>query len=122
MSISLSSGMIYFGIICFLISIMIFTAQHKEKNRVGSNKALNDRIIFFKNKWQKEHWNLILIATAVVVGSVILGVAIDVAAFIFLGGVSFLGAYIYLYNKMMIYVEANAFNGKGLEEDDEANL
>ena len=26
-------------------------------------------------------------------------------------------AYVVIYNKMMIYVEANAFNGKGLEED-----
>lgn len=114
MSISLSSAMIYFGCMCQLISIMILVAQHKTKKRVNGNKALNDRIIFYKNKWQKEHVGLIAIATAIVVGFVLLGIFTDITAFIYLSGVAFLGLYIYIYNKMMIYVEALAFNGKGL--------
>ncbi|MCR5225763.1 MAG: hypothetical protein K6E27_00930 [Eubacterium sp.] len=117
MSISLSSAMIYFGCVCLLISIMIFVAQHKTNKKVGTNKALNDRIILYKNKWQKEHVNLMLLATGVVVGLVLLGVFTDLTAFIYLSGVAFLGLYIYIYNKMMIYVEAFAFNGKGQEEN-----
>ena len=110
MIISLSSAMIYFGCVCLLISIMILVAQHKTNTKVGSNKTLNDRIIFYKNKWQKEHVGLIFLATAVVVGLVLLGVFTDITAFIFLSGVAFLGLYIYIYNKMMIYVEALAFD------------
>lgn len=116
MSVSLSSAMIYFGVMCLIISALILTAQYKTNKRVGTNKKLNEKIIFFKNKWQREHWNQILIATGIVIGLIILSLFTDVSAFIYLSGVAFLGSYLYLYNKMMIYVEANAFNGKGNEE------
>ncbi len=116
MSVSLSSAMIYFGCMCLIISALIFIAQHKTNKKVGSNKKLNDKIIFFKNKWQREHWSQILIATGIVIGLIVLSIITDIAAFIYLGGVAFLGAYLYLYNKMMIYVEANAFDGTGSSE------
>ncbi len=126
MSISLSTAMIYFGIVCLLISIMIFVAQHKTNRKVAGSKVLNDRIIFYKNKWQKEHVSLITLATCIVVGLVVLAAITDFVAFIYLSGVAFLGFYIYIYNKMMIYVEALAFNGKGLEQEenreDEKNI
>jgi hypothetical protein len=89
---------------------MILVAQHKTNKKVVGNKTLNDRIIFYKNKWQKEHVGLIAFATTVVVGLVLLGVFTDITAFIYLSGVAFLGLYIYIYNKMMIYVEALAFD------------
>ena len=117
MSISLSSAMIYFGCVCLLISIMILVAQHKTGKKVDGNKALNDRIIFYKNKWQKDHVRLIFFATVVVVGLVLFGIFTDIIAFIYLSGVAFLGLYIYIYNKMMIYVEAHAFDGKGVENN-----
>ena len=41
----------------------------------------------------------------------------DLNVFLYLAGAVMLIAYVVIYNKMMIYVEANAFNGKGLEED-----
>ena len=116
MSVSLSSAMIYFGCICMIIGALIFIAQSKTNKKVGSNKKLNEKIIFFKNKWQREHWIQILIAAGIIVGLVILSVITDIVAFVYLSGVAFLGAYLYLYNKMMIYVEANAFDGKGSSE------
>ena len=118
MSISLSTAMIYFGSVCLIISMLIFATNHKTNKKLDGNKTLNDRIIFYKNKWQKEHVRLILVATCIVVGLVILGVLTDIVAFIYLSGVAFLGLYIYIYNKMMIYVEALAFNGKGLENEE----
>lgn len=115
---ALSDGLIYFGVVCFLLGILIIVADHKMNKKTCGNKKLAERIVFFKNKWQGEHAGLILAPFGVAVLMTILSCFTDMVAFLYLAGVEMLVAYIFIYNKMMIYVEANAFNGNGLEDGD----
>ena len=115
---SLSSGLIYFGVVCFLLGLVMIIADHKETKKTGGNKKLAERIVFYKNKWNGEHAGLVLAPFGVAVLLTILSCYTDLSAFLYLAGVEILVEYIFIYNKMMIYVEEKAFNGKGLEEDD----
>ena len=107
---ALRDGLIYFGVVCLLLGIIIIMADHKLNKKTCGNKKLADRIIFFKNKWNGEHAGLILAPFGVAVLMTILSCITNMVAFLYLAGVVMLVAYIYIYNKMMIYVEANAFN------------
>ncbi len=77
-----------------------------------STFSLKEKMDFFKKKWKKDHVALILIG-------IILPIIIFVLGIIFYKGLMLLALpmafiiYIALYNRMMIYVEANAFKGKG---------
>lgn len=115
----LSDGLIYLGVVCFLVGVFMIVADHKQNMRTSGNKKLAERIIFYKNKWQGEHAGLICAPFGVAVLLTILSCITDFCAFLYLAGVVMLVASVFIYNKMMIYVEANAFNGKGLERDDE---
>ena len=111
----LSDGLIYFGVVCFLLGIIIIMADHKLNKKTGGNKKLAERIIFFKNKWNGEHAGLVLAPFGVAVLMTVISCITNMVAFLYLAGVVVLVAYIFIYNKMMIYVEALAFDGKGLE-------
>ena len=115
----LSDGLIYFGIICLICGIYIIVNDTRSEKRVNGNKKLRERIEFYKNKWQSEHAGQI-IAPMVIVGALIIASMItDMPLFIYISGIVLVAAYVILYNKMMIYVEANAFNGKGIEMEEE---
>ena len=107
---SISDGLIYFGVVCFLLGILIIVADHKLNKKTGGDKKLAERIIFYKNKWQGEHAGLVLAPFGITILLAILSCITDLNAFLYLAGVEMLVAYIFIYNKMMIYVEANAFN------------
>lgn len=111
----LSDGLIYFGIIFLLLGIFLIIADRKQNKRTCGNKKLSERIIFYKNKWQGEHAGLIFAPVGVVVALVILSCITDLFVLLYLSGVVLIAAYVFIYNKMMSYVETNAFNGKGLE-------
>ena len=115
---SLSDGLIYFGVVCLLLGILIIVADHKLNKKTGGDKKLAERIIFFKNKWNGEHAGLVLAPFGVAVLLTILSCLTDMSAFLYLAGVEMLVASIFIYNKMMIYVEANAFN---IGDDSENN-
>ena len=115
----LSDGLIYFGIVCLLLGIVLIVADHRQAKKTGGNKKLIERIIFYKNKWNGEHADLVLAPVGVVISMTILAYVTNMVAFLYLAGVFILIAYIFIYNKMMIYVEANAFNGKGIESENE---
>ena len=107
---SVSDGLIYFGVICFLLGIFIIVADHKQNKKTQGNKKLAERIIFYKNKWNGEHAGIILAPFGVAVLLTILTCLTDLNTFLYLAGVEMLVAGVIIYNKMMIYVEANAFN------------
>ena len=115
---TLSSGLIYFGVVCLLLGILVIVADHKLNKKTGGDEKLAKRIIFYKNKWNGEHAGLILAPFGVAVLMTILSCVTDMVAFLYLAGVVVLVAYIFIYNKMMIYVEANAFNvGNNLDKN-----
>lgn len=75
----------------------------------NSTFGLNDRIAFFKRKWLREHvWSIggCIIFWVVIV---IIAVLTKHLAMIFLIPALAIVEYILLYNKMMAYVEQNAF-------------
>ncbi len=77
----------------------------------NSSFSLQEKIIFFKNKWKKEHilsfilsgiiWIVLLIALKLY--------DVDVALMSSIGSIICVLFYIVHYNKMMIYVENNAY-------------
>ena len=110
---TLSTALIYFGIVCFLVGVLIIAADRKMIRKCGGNEALRERVQFFTNKWQGEHANIIVATVTTAAALILTSAFTNIAAFIYLSGVVVLLANIYSYNKMMIYVEANAFNGEG---------
>ena len=107
---TLSDGLIYFGVMCLLLGIVLIIGDHKLDMKTCGNKKLAERITFYKNKWQGDHAGLVLAPFGVAVLLTILSCITDLNAFLYLAGVEMLVASIFIYNKMMIYVEANAFN------------
>ena len=107
---TLSDGLIYFGVMCLLLGIVLIIGDHKRDMKTCGNKKLAERITFYKNKWQGDHAGLVLAPFGVAVLLTILSCITDLNAFLYLAGVEMLVASIFIYNKMMIYVEANAFN------------
>ena len=107
---SVSDGLIYFGVICLLLGIFMIVADHKQNKKTLGNKKLAERIIFYKNKWNGEHAGIVLAPFGVAVLLTILTCLTNLNVFLYLAGVEMLVASVIIYNKMMIYVEANAFN------------
>jgi len=114
---TLSDGLIYFGVVCLILGIFTIFTDHRLCKKTLGNKKLAERIVFFKNKWQGDHAMLVLAPFGASVLLTVLSCITDLNVFLYLAGAVMLIAYVVIYNKMMIYVEANAFNGKGLEED-----
>jgi len=107
---TISDGLIYFGVICILLGIFIIVANHKQQKKALGDKKLAERIEFYKSKWQGDHAVLVLAPYGVAVLLTILSCITDLSAFLYLAGVEMLVAGVYIYNKMMIYVEAKAFH------------
>ena len=121
---TLSDGLIYFGIVCLLLGVVTIIADHKLNSKVCGDKKLADKIIFYKDKWNGEHAGLVLAPFGIAILMTILSCITDMNAFLYLAGVEMLVGYIFIYNKMMIYVEANAFgsgNDLNLEESEKNN-
>lgn len=91
--------------------------ERAEENLVSAMKSagafsIKEKIAFFKRKWIREHRFLIMLALAVVAAVFIIGIGKSIP---WMTGTSFLlgaGCYIWLYNRMMIYVEGNVFDRK----------
>lgn len=73
--------------------------------------SLMEKIKFFRRKWLRENFVLIIICTAVFVllfaAGVVMNNGLQAAAIIF--GIA---SYFRLYNRMMIYIEKRAYDGK----------
>lgn len=89
-------------------------AKKADENLIGvlsrdSAFELKDRIVFFKRKWLKEH--VLVIGECIVFWAVIATIAALTKHLAMLALVPSLGMveYVLLYNKMMAYVEQNAF-------------
>lgn len=77
----------------------------------NSSFTLQEKIIYYKKKWKKEHISTMVFAT---ISWVVLLVALkfqeaDVSLIGTIGGLLAILFYVILYNRMMIYVENNAY-------------
>lgn len=87
-------------------------ADHNlEAALTGSAFTLEERVAFFKKKWRREHLASILLATAVWIFAVVTLKLQDVEPALWGGMVGLLAVllYVVLYNRMMAYVEKNAY-------------
>ena len=87
-------------------------ADHNlEAALTGSAFTLEERVAFFKKKWRREHLASILLATAVWIFAVVTLKLQDVEPALWGGVVGLLAVllYVVLYNRMMAYVEKNAY-------------
>ena len=78
--------------------------------------GLHDRISFYKRKWLKEHKGYLAAWTAAWLLVCVLAVLLRQP--ILCGAVFLLAVFIYIHarNRMMIYVESKAFDGKGSDK------
>ena len=95
----LSDGLIYVGVVCLLLGILIIIADHKLNTKTNGNKKLAERVIFFKVKWQGEHAGLVLAPFGIAILMTILSCFTNLNAFLYLAGVEMLVGYIFIYNK-----------------------
>lgn len=77
----------------------------------NSSFTLQEKIIYYKKKWKKEHISTMVFAT---ISWVVLLVALkfqeaDASLIGTIGGLLAILFYVILYNRMMIYVENNAY-------------
>ena len=118
----LSNGLIYFGFTCLLLAIFLIWEDHKSLQTTKGNKKLYERIQFYKNKWQKEHIGLVFWPVWIILACVVLAMITESNVFLYLSGLILLGGYIYLYNRMMGYVETYAFGpeneGREISQDE----
>lgn len=117
---TLSDALIYLGICFMVLGIMMIAAARKSKKKACGNKKLLERIDFFKKKWQSEHIGLLLTPIGIILGLIVLCLVTKLSAFMYLAGAVLILLYVYIYNKMMAYIEENAFDGTGpdLDEND----
>lgn len=71
---------------------------------------LKDRIVFFKQKWRKEHMSLIILLSVVFIAVVIIAIIVKKILVNVLIPICGFTNYIYMYNRMMAYVEQKAFD------------
>ena len=94
---TLSTALIYFGMVCFLVAVLIIAADRKMIRKCGGNEALRERVQFFTNKWQGEHAGLILAPFGVSVILVILSCLTDLCVFLYLAGIVLMIAHVFIY-------------------------
>ena len=77
----------------------------------NSSFSLQEKIVYYKNKWKKEHISTIVIAVIfwVVLLAALKLQNVDFSLISTIGSLLSVLIYIVLYNRMMIYVENNAY-------------
>lgn len=78
----------------------------------ASNFTLKEKIVFFKRKWIKEHSFSIILSVITVIAFLTIGFMESRGWICSVGVIVGLLCYIWLYNRMMIYVERNVFGPK----------
>lgn len=76
---------------------------------VPSSFSITERIVYYKKKWINEHKALLILEVAILVLLICLLWNYSIQICILIGLIYSLIAYLYTYNRMMIYVEHNAF-------------
>ncbi|HOZ55118.1 MAG TPA: helix-turn-helix transcriptional regulator [Clostridia bacterium] len=77
----------------------------------NSSFSLKKRIVYYKNKWLKEHVTRIIFGIILWIG-ILIGLKlneVDVYILGLIGGILPVFIYIILYNQMMVYVENNVY-------------
>ncbi|WP_075720323.1 helix-turn-helix transcriptional regulator [Roseburia sp. 499] len=78
-----------------------------------SSFSLQERIVFFRKKWIKEHW---LVSAFAIIGSIallVLGIIVGERYLCVAGMIATVVFPVVSYNRMMAYIERQAYDGKG---------
>lgn len=78
--------------------------------------SLEDRKEYFAGKWKKEHRFVFIFPSVIAVIVIIISAILDAPAGVGIGLLVPVPARIAAYNRMMAYVERNAYDGKGTPE------
>lgn len=78
-----------------------------------SSFSLEDRKRYFTRKWQKEHWFVYVIPSAIAIIFIMVSALLDQPVGVAMGCLVPIPGRLIAYNRMMAYVERNAFDGKG---------
>ncbi|MBQ9079858.1 MAG: helix-turn-helix transcriptional regulator [Clostridia bacterium] len=88
--------------------------QKADENVIAVSKAsvfsFEERKVYFKKKWRKEHISLFVVLFFIFVASIILPFVFDKSSLVGLSPFIALIEYGYQNNKMMIYVEKNLYD------------
>lgn len=78
-----------------------------------SSFDLEEKISFYRKKWLREHIALCVILAIVIIAAIAVTISVRLywaAGIAFLGGAA---AYLIIRNRMMAYIERNAYDGSG---------
>lgn len=82
-----------------------------------SSFSLEDRKRYFTRKWQKEHWFVYVIPSAIAIIFIIISALLNQPAGVALGCLIPIPARFISYNRMMSYVERKVFNVKNNDKN-----
>lgn len=91
--------------------------EKAEENLTGilhtDNFSLEEKCLFFKQKWKREHEAQRILSLVIIMAVGILGLVYS-NMFLFIPAVlAWIGTHLFFYNRMMAYVEQHAFDGSG---------
>ena len=76
-----------------------------------SSFSLDDKIVFYKKKWLKEHITILLLLGLCILAVFLTGLLLSKVVVIYISFVLSLLAHVWRNNTMMTYVEKSAFDG-----------
>ena len=77
------------------------------------NFSLEEKCLFFKQKWKREHEVQRILSLMIIMAVAILGLVYS-NMFLFIPALlALIGTHLFFYNRMMAYVEQHAFDGSG---------
>lgn len=79
--------------------------------------SLEEKKQYYAQKWKKEHWYVFVIPALIALNLIIASAILEFKAGVFLGCLIPIPARLIAYNRMMSYVERNAFDGRGNNAD-----
>lgn len=78
-----------------------------------SSFSLKDKIAFYKKKWIKDHVAHLCVYALCIIAELIAGIILSSTKLLLVALGTLIAGHIWRYNTMMVYVEQNAFDGKG---------
>lgn len=79
----------------------------------ASSFSLNEKIVFYKKKWMKEHIAMMVLWGICIIGVFVAGVTLAKPLFVSGAMILLVLGHAWRNNTMMTYVEKNAFDGSG---------
>ncbi|MBQ9608108.1 MAG: hypothetical protein IJV15_01525 [Lachnospiraceae bacterium] len=102
--------LLFWGIFClFNIEFRNLSVLKIDTLNYISDTHLKNRIVFYKNKWKKNHRGLIVFDLIIIITLALTGFFLKIFLLLFAAYIFLIVSYLLIYNKMMAYVEAMAY-------------